>query len=419
MGLDWERLRARRAPSLHGWVKTDVSYIWDTPNLIYLCDGAPAIEQVPIDFLRQAHADAWEDARSIMSYGESLGHQPLREAIGRHMGARGAEVSAELVLVTNGSQQGLDLIARALFDRGDIVIVEGPTYFGALQAFDAYEVEYRVASLDEHGLIPEALERLIAEEPRPKALYTVPAFQNPTGVSTTPERSRRIVEIARSANVAIIEDDPYGDIYFGGAAPAPLRAIDPDVIYLGTFSKTLAPALRMGWMVAPAEIFPLLANSKEAVDIMSDRFVQRAVASAASNGWLERHLNGARAFYRERRDTMLAALEREMPDGVSWTRPDGGFFLWVTLPDGIDAEDVLKASLTRGVGFLPGSCFYPDARIDSSFRLAYPTSPKERVDVGIQRIGLAIRDVLSGSETSRAVESGLVSAAGKFARGGG
>lgn len=394
MGLDWERLRARRSPNLHGWAKNDVSYIWETPNLIYLSDGAPAIEQVPIEQLRQAHAHAWEDARSIISYGESLGHQPLREAIAGRMADRGAIVDPEDVLVTNGSQQGLDLIARALFDRGDIVVVEGPTYFGALQAFDAYEVDYRVAPLDEHGLIPEELERLLAQEPRPKAIYTVPTFQNPTGVSTTPERAQRIVEIAREANVVIIEDDPYGDIYFSATPPSPLRAIDAEVIYLGTFSKTLAPALRMGWMVAPGAIFPLLSNSKEAVDIMSDRFVQRAVTSTAANGWLDAHLNEARVFYRERRDVMLAALEREMPQGVNWTRPEGGFFLWVTLPAGTVADDVLRASLKRGVGFLPGSCFYPDCRPDNSFRLSYPTSSRENVDAGVHQIGLAIREVI-------------------------
>jgi 2-aminoadipate transaminase len=408
MGLDWDRIRSKRAPNLHGWVKNDVSYIWETPNLLYLCDGAPAIEQIPVDHLRQAHADAWEEAKSILSYGESLGHQPLRQSIARRMGVRSADVSPDQVLVTNGSQQGLDLIARALFDRGDVVVVEGPTYFGALQAFDAYEVEYRVAPLDEQGLIPEELERLLAAEPRPKALYTVPTFQNPTGVSTSPDRARRIVDIAREANVAIIEDDPYGEIYFGTQPPAPLRAIDTDVIYLGTFSKTLAPALRMGWMVAPPEIFPLLANSKEAVDIMSDRFVQRAVASTDANGWLDAHLDEARVFYRKRRDTMLAALEREMPDYVTWTRPEGGFFLWVTLPEDIVADDVLRASLSYTVGFLPGSCFYPDARPDSSFRLAYPTSSKEQVDFGINRIGRAIRDVVGNRVTSPDSRSGLV-----------
>jgi 2-aminoadipate transaminase len=394
LGRNWQALRARRADSIHGWSKVDISHIWETPDLIYLCDGAPAVEQVPVARLRQAHADAWEDAYDILAYGESTGHEPLRRTIAERMALRGSQVDPSHVLVTNGSQQGLDLIARTLFDRGDVVVVEGPTYFGALQAFDAYEVEYRVAPLDGDGLIPDALEALLAAEPHPKALYTVPTFQNPTGVSTSPVRARQIVELARAYNVAIVEDDPYGEIYFGDEPPLPLRAYDDDVIYLGTFSKTLAPVLRMGWMVAPAELYDLLAWGKEGVDIMSDRFVQRAVARTAADGWLEMHLTAAREFYRGRRDHLLAALEREMPAGVTWTRPEGGFFLWVTLPDGIVADDALRIALRHGVGFLPGSCFYPDARPDNAFRLAYPTSSRETIDEGVRRLGAALREII-------------------------
>ena len=179
MSIAWNELLAQRAPGLHSFVQFDVNAIWDTPDVIYFGDGAPAVEQMPITRLRQAIADAWEDASDILSYGESEGHLPLREAIAARMHARGAlDVDPSLVLVTAGSQQGLDLIARALFDPGDVILVEGPTYFGALQAFDAYEVHYRVAPIDKHGLIPELLAPLLLQEPRPKALYTVPTFQN-------------------------------------------------------------------------------------------------------------------------------------------------------------------------------------------------------------------------------------------------
>jgi 2-aminoadipate transaminase len=391
--LDWRRLLSRRAPDLHGWLKVDVEHMWDVPDLIYLCDGAPAREQMPIDRLRRAHADAWEDAADILSYGEALGHSPLRETIAVRMARRGVQVDAERVFVTNGSQQGLDLVARALFDSGDVVVVEGPTYFGALQAFDAYQVRYRVAPMDEHGLIPEALDPLLFLEPRPKAIYTVPTYQNPTGVTLPDERRGAVLELARAANVAVIEDDPYGEIYFGDAPVQPLRALDEHVIYLGTFSKTIAPALRMGWMVAPREVLQLAMNSKEASDIMSDRFVQRAVVGVCADGWLDQHLLAAREFYRVRRDAMLAALEREMPDGVSWTHPEGGFFLWVTLPEGMAADDLLDAALRHSVGFLPGSCFYPDARRVNAFRLSWATMTPEVIAEGVRRIGLAVREL--------------------------
>jgi 2-aminoadipate transaminase len=351
---------------------------------------------MPIARLRQSHAHAWEEASDILSYGESRGHEPLRAAIVERMRQRGVnDVTADTILVTNGSQQGLDLIARVLFDPGDVVIVEGPTYFGALQAFDAYGVSYRMAPMDENGLIPELLEPLLNQEPRPKAIYTVPTFQNPTGVTLPHDRRIQLIEMARAANVAIIEDDPYGDIYFGDEPVPSLRSLDASVIYLGTFSKTLAPALRMGWMAAPPELFTLLGNSKEAVDIMSDRFVQRAVALTIADGWLDHQLDGARAFYRERRDALLAALEREMPGGVSWTKPDGGFFLWVTLPEGVTGDALLERALQHQLGFLPGSCFYPDMRPDNGFRLAWPTTSPETIDDGVQRLGRAVRGLLA------------------------
>jgi 2-aminoadipate transaminase len=396
MSRNWDALLSRRAPSLHGWVKMDVNQIFETPGLIYFGDGAPSKEQWPVERLRQAHANAWEEAYDILSYGESYGHDPLRKTIAARMATRAADVDPASVLVTNGSQQGLDLISRALFDPGDIVVVEGPTYFGALQAFDAYEVGYRVAPMDEHGIIPERLEPLLFTDPRPKALYTVPTFQNPTGVTLPPERRQAVIEMARAANVAVIEDDPYGDIYFTSEPVPPLRALDPDVIYLGTFSKTLAPALRMGWMAVPEALFQLVAHSKEAIDIMYDRFVQRAVVGTAQDGWLDAHLADARGFYRQQRDNLLAALEREMPDGVTWTVPDGGFFNWVTLPEGVTAEALLPIALRHRVGFLPGSCFYPEPRPQRSFRLSYPTLPKETIDEGTARLGAAIRELLAG-----------------------
>ncbi|RIK39957.1 MAG: PLP-dependent aminotransferase family protein, partial [Chloroflexi bacterium] len=341
-------------------------------------------------------ADAWEEASEILSsYGEPHGYLPLREAIAERMTARGVPgVDPEYVFITNGSQQGLDLSARALFDPGDVVIVEGPTYFGAIQAFDAYQVRYLIAPVDDQGIDPDQLEPLLHSTPRPKALYTVPSFQNPTGVTLSQERRQRIAAMAREANVAIIEDDPYSEIYFGAEPAQPFRALDEDIIYLGTFSKTLAPALRMGWMVVPPKIFDPIANSKEAVDLLSDKFVQRAVYRTMSDGWLDHHLLEARAFYRRQRDQMLAALEREMPPGVRWTTPEGGFFTWVTLPGSLTSEELLARSLAHHVGFYPGSCFFPEPVPHPGFRMSYPTLPHETIDEGVRRIGLAARELL-------------------------
>lgn len=395
MGFSWGRVLAGRAAEFKPSVFVDLGDVHSVPDLIFFGGGVPPVEQLPAKRLGQIIADVWrEDATCCYTYDENQGHRPLRETIAERMLARDVEADPDNIVVTNGSQQGLDLIARTLFEPGDVVIIEGPAYFGAIQIFDAYQVQYRIAPIDEHGLIPEELERLVAEEPRPKAIYTVPIFQNPTGVTIPEERRRRIVEIAHEANVVLIEDDPYGELYFGDAPTPPLRAYDPNVIYLGTFSKTLAPSLRIGWMVVPPDIVTLLVDAKEAVDIQSDRFMQRAIVRITPDGWFDRHVEQARQFYARRCRHMLSALEREMPEGTSWTVPAGGFFLWVTLPDAISAMDLVPIAADERVGFLPGSCFYPDIRPTSNLRLGFVTNSEECIDTGIHRLGCAIRKMI-------------------------
>lgn len=394
MTINWDLVAAGRAarfgPALSG-----LDCVENIDELIFFSGGAPPLEALPIARLRQATADAWEDAPGFLYYGEPQGYEPLRQLIATRMKARGAEIDPALVMVTNGSQQGLDLIARTLFDPGDVVVVEGPTYFGAMQAFDAYEVNYRVAPVDADGLIPEELEPLLQMEPRPKAIYTVPTFQNPTGVSLSPERRQRLIELSHEYNVAIIEDDPYGELYFPGNPMPPLRALDPEVIYLGTFSKTLAPSLRMGWMVIPEPLAKPLLDSKEGVDIQSDRLIQRAVVSAAADGWLDAHITEAREVYESRCQRMLCALEREMPAGTRWITPKGGFFLWVTLPGEITSNALLPHAARHGVCYLPGSAFYPDRRQEPTLRLGFSTLPEDEIDEGIHRLGQATTTFLA------------------------
>ena len=397
MTLQWDQIVAARAPRLAPLPFDGLENIRDVAGLIHFAGGTPPVKQLPIDRLRQATADAWEEAAGISYYGEAQGHEPLRQAIARRMQARGAQVRPEQVMVTNGSQQGLDLIARTLFDPGDVILVEGPTYFGAMQAFDAYEVTYRTVSLDEQGMMPEALEEQLQALPHPKAMYSVPTFQNPTGVTISPERRQRIVDLSRQYNVPIIEDDPYGELYFPGNEVSPLRALDEDVIYLGSFSKTLAPALRMGWMVMPDALSSPLTNSKEAVDIQSDRFVQRAVVSTIADGWLDCHLDEARALYAESCRCMLDALEREMPDGTSWITPGGGFFVWVMLPCGLTSNALLPEAIKQRVAFIPGSAFYPDRRQEPALRLGFSTLSEADINEGIRRLGEATRNALSRS----------------------
>ena len=394
MALNWNRIVARRAEKLAPLPFEDLAGIRQLDDVIFFAGGTPPVELLPIPRLRQAVADVWEDPSRFLYYGEPQGHKPLRRIIADRMSARGVDVDPGQVMVTNGSQQGLDLIARTLLDPGAVVVVEGPTYFGAVQLFDGYEVTYRVAPLDSDGLIPDALEAIFAQEPRPSALYTVPTFQNPTGVTISAERRRDIIQLSHRYNVPIIEDDPYGELYFSGNDTPPLRALDPNVVYLGSFSKTLAPALRMGWMVMPEALIPPLTNAKEAVDIHSDRVTQRAVASAISDGWLDQHLNDARRVYAARCQRMLAALDEHMPQGTRWITPGGGFFIWVTLPGEITGNALLPAAGRHGVAFYPGSAFYPDRRQEPTLRLGFSTLPEPTIDKGIRRLGLATAEMI-------------------------
>ncbi|HET7037506.1 MAG TPA: PLP-dependent aminotransferase family protein [Thermomicrobiaceae bacterium] len=390
--IDWAPLLAPRAAAIHASVYPKFGALPEHPDVINFKGGAPAAECLPIAHLRHSICRAWQVEPGVLYYEESEGFLGLRELIAARMARRGAPVSPGEVLVTNGSQQGLELIAKLLLEPGDRVVVEGPTYFGALQIFDIYQATYDVVPMDQDGIDPVALEAALKREPRPKLIYLIPTFQNPAGVSLSPERRRAVIDLSHRYNVPIVEDDPYGELWFERDL-GPLRALDPDVLYLGTFSKTLAPALRMGWLAAPPELMQRFIDAKESVDIQSDRVLQRAVAEAAGGGWLDQHLEQVRPIYRSRRDHLLARLAEEMPPGTRWTLPGGGFFVWVTLPGGMSADALLHRAAAEGVQYYAGSSFYPDTCQRPTFRLGFSTLPEERISEGLARLGRVARDI--------------------------
>lgn len=391
MGIKWSEVLATRTTRIHASVIDDLRSLPSHPDPIPFNGGNPAPECVPLRRLGQSIARAWETAPETLYYDESDGFPGLRSFIAERMIQRGVPVSLDEVLITNGSQQGIDLVAKAFLEPGDRVIVEGPTYFGALQTFDVYEAEYITVPMDTDGIIPDLLEQALESTPKPKLIYLIPTFQNPTGVTLTPERRQSVIELSHRYNVPIIEDDPYGELWFHGSDPGPLRALDPDVIYLGTFSKTLAPGIRMGWMTVPRHLHSLFTDAKEGVDIQSDRVLQRGVTAAVQDGWYDSHLNEARAVYRRRCDLLLRCLEAEMPAGVTWTVPDGGFFVWVNLPDGTDADRLLYDCAQIGARYVPGSAFYPDDEPRASLRLGFTTLSDEQIVEGIKRLGRVFR----------------------------
>lgn len=362
---------------------------------IYFGDGAPARELMPVERLREASVKAWSDAPACLGYGEQAGFSLLRDLIAERMAPRGIEASPEQILVTSGSTQGIDLSARVFLDEGDVVIVENPTFLGALEIFQTYGVRIVPVDLDESGMRMDALEETLRNEPRAKMLYTIPTFQNPTGSTLPLDRRERMVDLARRHNVVIVEDDPYGELQYEGDVVPPIWTLGDDVIYLGTFSKTIAPGIRTGWTVARPEIHRLLLANREVMDISNDRITMRTVYHTAVD-FLDDHVAGAREVYRARRDAMLDALDGQMPEGVTWSRPSGGFFVWITVPSFIDTAILAERAAEHGVIFFPGHWFYPNQDQFNAIRLSYSTVSEDRIVEGIRRLGETIRAYAEG-----------------------
>lgn len=362
------------------------------PGAVFFGGGVPPADVIPVAQLRAAAERAWADGATILLYGEVRGYKPLRELIAARMASRGATVDPSDVLITNGAQQGIDLVARVFIDPGDIVLTEAPTFMDALRVFRSHDAEPVGVPVDRDGLQVDTLRQMLPQLPkRPKFLYTIPTYQNPMGVTMSEARRRALVDLAREWEFAIVEDDPYGELAFDGATPPTLKAIDPEVIFLGTFSKVLAPGLRVGWVASSPRLQESFFNVKEGTDIHNERVMTRTVYHTAE-GFLDEHVAGASAIYRSRRNAMLDALTRSMPDGVTWTHPGGGFFLWLTLPEGFDTDEMLPAATDRGIIYLPSSWFYPDRSWVRSMRLNFSSQPEERIREAIKRLAETIEE---------------------------
>jgi len=360
------------------------------PEAVFFGGGVPPTEAIPVARLRAGADRAWADGAETLLYGEVRGYRPLRELIVERMAARGAIVDPADVLITNGAQQGIDLAARIFIDPGDFVLTEEPTFMDALRVFRSHEAEPVGVPVDEEGLRVDALATLLDRLPkRPKFLYTMPTYQNPMGVSMSAARRRALVDLARERGIAIVEDDPYGELSYDGDSLPTLKSLDPDVIFLGTFSKVLAPGLRVGWVASSPRLREAFFNVKEGTDIHNERIMTRTVYHSARD-FLDEHIATTREIYRPRRDAMLAGLEREMPAGVRWTTPHGGFFLWVTLPEQYETDAMLPDATDRGVIYLPSSWFYPDRSWTRSLRLNFSAQPEERIREATRRLAETI-----------------------------
>jgi 2-aminoadipate transaminase len=385
---------AARAEKMNPSVIREILKVTERPGIISLAGGLPSPKTFPISAFAEACAHVLhKDGQAALQYAASEGYGPLREAVSQMLPWK---VDPAQVLITTGSQQGLDLIAKVLLDPGSRVLVETPTYLGALQAFSPMEPEPVSVASDDEGVL---VDDLVAKSKDARFVYLLPNFQNPTGRTMTEERRAAVSEAAAKAGLPIIEDNPYGELWFDEAPPLPLTARNPEgCIYLGSFSKVLAPGLRLGFLVAPKAIFPKLLQAKQAADLHTPSFNQRMVSEVMKEGFLNKHVPTIRALYKRQRDAMLAALTREMKGlQVEFNKPNGGMFLWLRLPAGVDAVALLPKAVERGVAFVPGLPFYAGEGDPRTLRLSFVTASDEEIDTAIAALADAIREQLAHS----------------------
>ncbi|MGE0351210.1 PLP-dependent aminotransferase family protein [Hydrogenophaga sp.] len=384
---------ARRAERMNPSVIREILKVTEKPGIISFAGGLPSPRTFPVAEFAAACAQVLaHDGQAALQYAASEGYAPLREAVAAQLPW---PVDPAQVLITTGSQQGLDLVAKVLVDSGSRVLVETPTYLGALQAFTPMEPDVRGVASDAEGIDVDDLERQAGNgADRARFLYVLPNFQNPTGRSMSEARRAALVARAAALGLPIVEDNPYGDLWFDAPPPLPLAARHPEgCIYLGSFSKVLAPGLRLGFIVAPAAVYPKLLQAKQAADLHSPGFNQRMVAEVIRDGFLERHVPTIRALYKAQCATMLASLNSEMRGlGVQWNSPDGGMFLWLRLPAGMSAIELLPRAVDKGVAFVPGAAFYADAPDARTLRLSFVTASEEQIRTGIAALAQAIRE---------------------------
>ena len=391
---------AERAHAMNPSAIREILKVTERPGILNFAGGLPAPETFPVDAMRAACATVLAEGSAVakpsLQYASSEGLPELRQWVATELGKQGAAVSPDQVLITTGSQQGLDLIAKVLIDKGSRLLVESPTYLGALQAFTPMQPAVESIESDSGGVCPSALREALQKGERPRFIYLLPNFQNPTGRTMDEARREAVIAVCREHGLPVVEDNPYGELWFDAPPPKPLLARWPEgVVYLGSFSKILAPGLRLGYIVAPPALYPKLLQAKQAADLHTPGFNQRVVAEVIKDGFLDQHVPTIRARYHAQRDAMLAALARELgPTGAEWTQPVGGMFVWVRLPERLNAQALLPKAVDAGMAFVPGAPFYagePDAR---ALRLSFVTSTPEQIDKGMAALGRVVQQAM-------------------------
>lgn len=405
MQTPWEHRFAQRTQRMTSSAIRELLKLTEKPDIISFGGGMPAPEVFPIKEFEEACVRVLQTMGSqSLQYGSTEGVKTLRELIAQMSVRNHIDVTPENILITSGSQQALDLLGKILINPGDRILVESPTYLGALQAWAPYGAEYVTVPMDEHGMVTEAVEEALRSGP--KFIYVLPNFQNPTGVSLSLDRRKKLIELADRYGVPVVEDDPYGQLRYEGESLPSVVTLDGqlrangdscyrgNVIYLSTFSKILAPGIRLAWVVAPPEVITKLVQAKQGADLHTPTFNQLVAYEVAKTGFLDEHIKLIRKVYHERRDVMLGALDSYFPSGVEWTHPDGGLFLWVETPENVDTTELLKEAVKENVAFVPGVSFFPSGGGHNTMRLNFSNASPEKIRTGISRLGKVLQQVI-------------------------
>ncbi|GAB3382856.1 aminotransferase-like domain-containing protein [Massilia agri] len=384
---------SERAQQLQSSFIREILKITQRPEIISFAGGLPSPATFPVDVMKAAYDKVLSQTGKVaLQYGPTDGYGPLREWIANSLSTEGSRILPEQILMTSGSQQALDLLGKVLIDEGSRVLVETPSYLGALQAFSVYRPEFKSVVTDDHGLVPSSIDA-IAQGAR--LLYALPNFQNPTGRSLSIERRQELVETCARLGLPLIEDDPYGTLSYRGEPMPKMVAMNPDgVIYMGSFSKVLTPGIRLGYVCAPLPLVRRLELAKQAADLHTAQLTQMVVHEVVKDGFLDQHIPTIRKLYGDQCQVMLDAMAEHFPGSVTWTKPEGGMFIWVTLPKSIDAMKLLDQSLAARVAFVPGAPFYANEPETNTLRLSFVTVPPERIREGIAILGKLIKDML-------------------------
>lgn len=392
MSLEWEMKYSDRANSMYGSMTRQLMHLIADPDVISFGGGLPAWELFPVNQIREiTDAILDGDGPSVLQYGISEGYRPLRKAVFERYKKKGFDITPENVLITSGAQQGIDLVSKLFIDKGDIVVVGDPTFLTALQSFSLFQAEFLPVPLDREGMRVEGLPEIL-ENHNVKFIYVMPNFQNPSGITLSLKRRERLMEIVREYRVPVLEDDAYGELRYNGEALPALKAMDTEnqVIYLGSFSKVLSPGLRVSALIAPEEIVEKLVFAKQAADLHTDNLAQRIVYEFLRGDHLDAHIELIVDCYRKRRDAMLQAMERYLPEEVRWIKPDGGIFLWATLPQGLNSMELFEKAVKAKVAYVPGSYYYAKGGGENDIRLNFTACDEEKIAVGIQRLSKTI-----------------------------